>query len=249
MAIIKCPGQDKRFWKTDDIFELNCPSCAAAIEFWKDDPQRKCSGCGRTVMNPKISLGCAQWCQYAKECLGADAPEPMEVSLCDRIADEMRQVFGADERRVRHAMDVLCYAGRILEAEGGSPIVVTAAAILHDVGIKEAGRKHGSSAGKYQEIEGPPIARRILEKHNVGREQIAQVCGIIASHHSARPPEEGVDYVDTLEFRIIWDADWLVNIPEECPGKSPEEMKAFIEKMFRTDAGRALALEKFVERQ
>ena len=49
--------------------------------------------------------------------------------------------------------------------------VVRAAAVLHDIGIREAERKHGSSAGKYQEVEGPPIARRILEKLSVDPER------------------------------------------------------------------------------
>ena len=68
--MVTCPGQDKRFWKPEDIFEIACPGCGEPVEFFKDDPKRECGSCGRVVTNPKMNLGCAEWCRYAKECLG-----------------------------------------------------------------------------------------------------------------------------------------------------------------------------------
>ncbi|MFC1781989.1 hypothetical protein ACFL02_00195 [Planctomycetota bacterium] len=68
--MVKCPGQDQRFWKPDDIFEVRCRHCGRAVEFFKDDPKRKCPGCKEIVTNPKIEKGCAEWCQYAEQCLG-----------------------------------------------------------------------------------------------------------------------------------------------------------------------------------
>jgi hypothetical protein len=67
--MLKCPGQDQRFWKPEDIFDVKCPGCGHSVEFFKDEPKRKCRNCGQTVINPKIDLGCAQWCQYAEQCL------------------------------------------------------------------------------------------------------------------------------------------------------------------------------------
>ncbi|UCF00137.1 MAG: hypothetical protein JSV82_03460 [Planctomycetota bacterium] len=68
--MLRCPGQDQRFWKSEDIFEVNCPNCNQTIEFFKDEPKLKCKKCGQLVVNPKIDLGCAQWCQYAQQCVG-----------------------------------------------------------------------------------------------------------------------------------------------------------------------------------
>jgi hypothetical protein len=65
-----CPGQDTRFWKPDDIFEIVCPSCGAKVEFFKDDANRRCPGCGRGFPNPKLNEGCAKWCKFADKCLG-----------------------------------------------------------------------------------------------------------------------------------------------------------------------------------
>ena len=67
--MVKCPGQDQRYWKPEDISEEDCPACGAKIEFWKDEPRVKCPKCRKAVMNPKIDLGCAQWCRYAQQCL------------------------------------------------------------------------------------------------------------------------------------------------------------------------------------
>lgn len=70
MASVRCPGQDMRFWKPEDIFEAPCPRCGGAIEFWKDESSRKCRGCGQVARNPRIDLGCAEWCKFADQCLG-----------------------------------------------------------------------------------------------------------------------------------------------------------------------------------
>lgn len=68
--MVRCPGQDQRFWKPDDIFEVQCPGCGQALEFFKDEPKLICRKCGQMVINPKINLGCADWCKYAKQCIG-----------------------------------------------------------------------------------------------------------------------------------------------------------------------------------
>jgi HD superfamily phosphodiesterase len=239
MSIDKCPGQDKRFWKPGDVFEAPCPHCGAAVEFWKDEPRRRCRSCGKTAPNPKFDMGCAKWCKYAEACLGRPASETDEA-LCDSILAEVKNTFGPDERRVRHALEVLDYAEKILAVEKGDPLVVRAAALLHDIGIREAERVHGSAAGKFQELEGPPIARRILEHLGVDKERTDHIARIVGSHHSAAG-------IDTTEFRIIWDADRLANIPEECAGKALDQALSFVRRAYRTETGRALG-EAAVER-
>ena len=70
MAIGRCPGQDTMYWKPNDIFDVPCPFCGSIVEFFKDDPKRKCPACKKEISNPKIKRGCAEWCQHAKECIG-----------------------------------------------------------------------------------------------------------------------------------------------------------------------------------
>lgn len=147
---------------------------------------------------------------------------------------EMKNVFGDDTRRINHALDVLSNAEKIHASEGGDGLIVVAAAVLHDIGIHEAERKYNSSAGNYQEIEGPPIAEAILTKLDFDAERMDHIIKIVASHHSAK-------LIDTTEFRIIWDADWIVNMRDEYVSKSRDEISGLIGKVFKTDAGKRLA--------
>ena len=166
----------------------------------------------------------------------------MASKQCDlmriRLIAEMEDIFADDSRRIDHAMAVLEFAEKIHKAEGGDPLTIQAAAILHDIGIHEAKRKHGSSSGRFQEIEGPPIARSIMEKLGLDEAMINHVCRIVGSHHSARD-------IDTLEFRIIWDSDWLVNIPDEHADKTTAELRGLVDRVFRTKEGRRLAEQTF----
>jgi putative nucleotidyltransferase with HDIG domain len=154
----------------------------------------------------------------------------------DKLIGRMKNVFGEDQKRIEHALAVLDYAEQIQNVEGGDPLIVRAAAILHDIGIHEAERKYGSSAGNYQEIEGPPIAEEILKKFNISAEAVEHICRIIANHHSAKE-------IDTTEFRIVWDADWLVNIPADFPSASKEKLQGIIDKTFKTKEGYRIAVQ------
>lgn len=69
---MKCPGQDTRYWKPGDIFEIKCPFCNKDIEFFKDDVKRKCDNCGSTIPNPKLDMGCLEWCKFAEQCAGPE---------------------------------------------------------------------------------------------------------------------------------------------------------------------------------
>ncbi|MBN2312411.1 MAG: HD domain-containing protein [Sedimentisphaerales bacterium] len=162
------------------------------------------------------------------------------TDLRDQLIDDMKRIFGRDGKRIEHALAVLDYAERIHSVEGGDSLIVKAAAILHDIGILEAERKYGSSAGKYQEMEGPPIAEDILKRYDISVEAIDHITRIIANHHSARD-------IDTIEFRIIWDADWLVNIPADFPDADDEKRYKIVNKVFKTREGYRIAKELFIK--
>ena len=244
MTDFRCPGQDMRRWTPDDVFDVRCPHCGRPMEFFKDEPVLTCRSCHEDVRNPRVDLGCAKWCRFAAQCLGQMPDVPDAVgSLCERLIGRMRAVFGTDKRRISHALRVLKYAETIMASERGvSGLVVRAAAILHDIGIHEAEKKHGSPAAKYREIEGPPIAREVLESMDIEPEIADHVCRIIANHHSARD-------IDTPEFRIVRDADRLANIPEEFDTSDEGRMSELIEKIFRTKRGKIIAEGLFLKRK
>ena len=142
--------------------------------------------------------------------------------------------FGPDDRRIEHAFNVTKWAVRILAVEGADEDVVLAAALFHDVGIKEAEARFGYNNGKLQEEFGPPIAREILTQLGMPEARIAEVCAVIGSHHTP----EGVP---GAEFPIIWDADMIVNLSDEMAGADPDKLESIIDKSFKTKTGKQLA--------
>ena len=236
---MKCPGRDSRYWQPGAIFEAKCPECGADVEFFKDDTSRKCKKCGYRFLNPGMDFGCASYCKYAEQCIGNLPPELIaqkEDLLKDRVAIEMKRYFGRDFKRIGHASRVARYAEKIGRDEGADLSIVLPSAYLHDIGIKEAERKHNSNAARFQELEGPPIAREILEKLNAGEDLVDEVCDIVAHHHHPRKEE-------TMNFKALYDADLITNLEEDRKEKSsdPERIKKIIEKSFLTDSGRKLA--------
>jgi putative nucleotidyltransferase with HDIG domain len=238
---MKCPGQDTRYWKPGAIFEVKCPECGREVEFFRDDTTRKCKGCGYKFTNPRMDFGCASYCPYAEQCLGDLAPELLaerDDLLKDRVAIEMKRYFGHDFKRIGHAANVARYAEQIVKEEKGNPAVVLCAAYLHDIGIREAERKYNSTAARYHQKEGPPIAREILTRLGARQELIDEVCDIIDHHHHPRDKE-------TLNFKIVYDADLVVNFEEQQKAGEIEKdrLSEIIQKKMLTNAGKRLARE------
>ena len=209
----KCPGQDQRFWKPDDIFEVQCPGCGAVIEFWKDEPSLKCPKCRKLVVNPRLDLGCAEWCQYGDECLGA-VRDQQDV-LCKRLVRELKERFDRDPRRLDRALRVFTNAQQILEVEGGDGRVVSATALLHDV-------------------EEASVVREVLLKCDVDSETTERITQIIQSYRDDH-------FEDSLESRIHWDAIHLANLDSDMAGQDGRLPSESIEAVFKTQRGLELA--------
>jgi HD superfamily phosphodiesterase len=233
---MKCPGQDTKYWKPGAIFDAKCPKCGHNVEFFKDDTTRKCPKCRHRFINPKMDFGCASYCQFAEQCIGDLPPELLAQKddlLKDRVAIEMKRYFKTDFKRISHATRVARYAERIGKAENqGNMAVILSAAYLHDIGIHEAKRKHNSTEAKYQEQEGPPIARSIMEKLRAKKELIDEVCDIVGHHHHPRPEE-------TANFKAVYDADLTANIEDNHKDKpiDTDWLEKIIKKSFLTEKG------------
>ena len=193
--ISKCPGQDTQFWKPNDVYNVECPKCGNSVEFFKDDIRRRCQKCGHMFINPKLNLGCARWCQFADQCVGAIGKEEFK----EIIILAMKEHLGGDTERIENALEVGRFAEDILEKEEGNPKVVIAAAILYDIGVHEVGKKPERAKKSNQEKDNLPIVRGILERSGSKDEVIEEVCQIIESHHH---PEK----IDNLNGKIVYDA-------------------------------------------
>lgn len=151
------------------------------------------------------------------------------------VLQEMILYFGDDVKRINHALKVYAFA-RLIGKEEGLPNqeqdILELAAVLHDIGIHEAQRKHGSAAGKYQEAEGPSIADGILKKCGADEARIPRVLFLVGNHHSYQK-------IDGIDFQILVEADFLVNIFEDAMRLSAIE--SIVGKYFKTLSGKRLA--------
>ena len=145
---------------------------------------------------------------------------------------EMIRRNSGDQKRIEHSLKVYGYAQLLGKLEGLSPerqFILELTAILHDIGIHVSEAKYGYSDGQKQEIEGPPVAREILENLSVDAEVVDRVCFIISKHHT-------FSAIDGIDFQLLVEADFLVNSVEE--EVSPEGVKKFVELNFKSDGGR-----------
>jgi len=207
------------------------------MEMWTDEPKATCPGCKSTVIR-REGTSCLDWCRYAKMCVGDETyskyMQNKAVTIKQKLLEQMEAYFGADKKRINHARNVMHFAEELLKREKGDWHIVIPAGILHDIGIKKAEEKYGSSSGKYQEKEGPEVARKMLLALGLKMEEIEEVCLIIANHHSPGK-------VDTPNFKILCDADWLVNLRDEVDTRDKDKLNAIIDKVFLTDSGKELA--------
>lgn len=139
-----------------------------------------------------------------------------------------------DIRRINHFLKVYTFAKMIGEGErlsGREQYILEIAAILHDIGIRECERKYGCTDGKYQETEGPLIAREMLVRLGADNETVERVCFLIGHHHT-------YDQVDGKDYQILIEADFFVNAYES--NMDTAAVKNMYERIFRTAAGKEL---------
>jgi len=150
------------------------------------------------------------------------------------VMNDMIRYFQNDVRRINHALKVYDFACLIAEESGVDDEkrqVIGIAALLHDIGIKEAERKYHSSASRYQEEEGPAIAREILAPRHLDEKIVDRICYIIGNHHTYTK-------IDGTDFQILVEADFIVNIYED--EMKPDVIQSIKTKIFKTEAGTRL---------
>ena len=143
----------------------------------------------------------------------------------------MIEYDAGDPRRIQHLIKVHSFAELICELEHVDPQtreVVSIAALVHDIGIRNSERKYGSSAGRYQELEGPPEAEAFLSRLGYPDLLIKRVCWLVGHHHSYGSIQE-------LDHQILVEADFLVNAYED--EMDPSAIATVREKIFKTAGG------------
>jgi len=122
-----------------------------------------------------------------------------------KVVRELVRYFGADDRRIEHALRVWFHAERLMPEHPGCDLeIVIACALLHDVGIKVSEEKLGYNNGRTQEEYGPPVAGELLAAIGFAAAKAEIVKAIIGNHHSAPRYEYP-------ELALLKEADRIVN--------------------------------------
>jgi HD superfamily phosphodiesterase len=156
----------------------------------------------------------------------------LSTKIIHQILNKYTNYYDKEAYMTNHMLKVYGFAKNIAVLEGieeNMLELVEVGSILHDVGIKESIKKHGSAAGKYQELEGPPIAREWLNECRLEEEFVDRVCYLVGHHHS-------YSFIDNIDFQILVEADFLVNIHENKMTK--EQVLEIREKYFKTSTGK-----------
>lgn len=152
---------------------------------------------------------------------------------------EMINYFAGDAKRIQHLVKVHSFAkliGELEHVEEKTMRILEAAAYVHDNGIKPAEKKYGSCGGKLQEQEGPAAAKEILERLGFDAQLIERVCYLVGHHHT-------YDNIDGIDYRILVEADLLVNIYED--DLSRDVADSVCETVFRTRSGKRICKTMF----
>ncbi len=152
----------------------------------------------------------------------------------ERLLTAMMEYDRGDAPRIQHFIKVYEFAriiGKLEKLDEHTQLILESAAIVHDIGIHVAEQKYGSSNGKYQEIEGPAEAEKLLKVLGWPSDVTERVSYLVGHHHTYRN-------MDGLDYQILVEADFLVNLYED--DISPAGQKHAYEKIFKTESGKLL---------
>jgi len=237
---MKCPGQDRSYWQGESAFEVPCPRCGTAVEFFKDEMVRRCTRCGCRFNNPRTVMDCARWCDYAEECVGRGAQGggalTAEAALTGRLVEAVADGFQHRPAGLFRALLVFQHAQQILSA-GGDPRVILPAALLVELAGEPA--EASATAGSPEDQAEPKAkAKQILRQVGLDEDAIQQVCQLI--DRAGGPPAD-----DTAELRVLRDCRRLAQMAAERRGEDPRRLETTIDTELRTDAAKEWARSLF----
>ncbi|MGO5082280.1 HD domain-containing protein [Oscillospiraceae bacterium LCP25S3_E4] len=147
------------------------------------------------------------------------------------VINKMIEYYQNNPKRINHFLKVYSFCKAIgygEELDERTQYTVELSGVVHDIGIKISEEKYGSSAGKYQEQEGPALADKLLRQLNVENEIIERVCFLVGHHHT-------YNAVDGIDYQILIEADFLVNAYEDNLSKAA--ILNIKNKIFKTKTG------------
>lgn len=159
--------------------------------------------------------------------------------MLNKLHLAMIKLYRGDAKRMQHFCKVHSYAKLIAENENMDKkdlFILETAALTHDIGIHLCEEKYGNCNGKLQEKEGPAIAKKLLQELGFAGDISERVQYLIAHHHT-------YDKIDGMDYQILVEADFLVNIMED--NLSKEAASHAYHTIFKTECGKQICRDMF----
>ncbi|MDD5803072.1 MAG: HD domain-containing protein [Clostridia bacterium] len=152
----------------------------------------------------------------------------------NEIIEKMIVYSDGNKHDIAHFLKVYTYARMIGEMENlpeNEQKTLEVAAVIHDIACPVCRIKYGNTNGSNQEKESPRLVEDFLKDTDLD-EQMKERINYLVSHHHTYTNVDGMDY------RILLEADFLVNADESQMSQNAIETAR--EKVFETETGRRL---------
>lgn len=138
---------------------------------------------------------------------------------------------------IAHFLKVYAYArmiGEMEKLEEYQQKTLEIAAVIHDIACPVCREKYGNTNGANQEKESPVLVENFLKDTDLEQKMKERIKFLVSHHHTYTG-------VDGLDYRILLEADFLVNADEGQ--MSQEAIETARERVFETAAGKKLLTE------
>lgn len=144
--------------------------------------------------------------------------------------EKMIAFYRGDLHDINHFLKVWAFAKNIGEQEGldaRTQETLELTAIVHDISCPLCREKYGNADGKNQERESAPLVEKFFEGDDCNAD-VQRISWLVSHHHTYTD-------VDGIDYRILLEADFLVNAGES--GYSRTAIESAKKQFFRTAAG------------
>jgi len=135
---------------------------------------------------------------------------------------------------ISHFLKVYAFArtiGKKEELDEATQEILEIAAAVHDIACPLCREKYGNTDGKNQEKESEPLVRQFFAELDIPEPVLDRVAYLVSHHHT-------YTNVDGMDYRILLEADFLVNADESAMPRSA--VQASLTQVFRTETGKRL---------
>lgn len=149
----------------------------------------------------------------------------------EQMIAKMVDFYRGNLEDINHFIKVHAFAaliGKLERLDEERQNILEIAAIVHDIACPLCREKYGNTNGAHQEAESEPLLREFLAEFCLPADVEERVIYLVTHHHTHTN-------VDGLDYRILLEADYLVNAGEsERYAKAMDEYRTHV---FRTPTG------------